>query len=74
MYFSFFGLALAVYYASALGERKRVLPDKLVGIEKLPLDWEQILRVWVVAAGSILAFIWLIKIVSSDAVWRLIHR
>ena len=57
-----------------LVERKRVLPVKLTGIEKLPLDWEQVLRVWVVAAGSILAFIWLIKIVSSDAVWRLVHR
>jgi hypothetical protein len=57
-----------------LVERKRVLPDKLIGIEKLPLDWEQVLRVWVVAAGSILGLIWLIKIVSSDAAWRLIHR
>jgi hypothetical protein len=57
-----------------LVERKRVLPDKLTGIEKLSLDWEQVLRVWVVAAGSILGFIWLIKIVSSDAAWRLVHR
>jgi hypothetical protein len=57
-----------------LVERKRVLPDKLTGIEKLPIDWEQVLRVWVVAAGSVLGFIWLIKIVSSDAAWRLIHR
>ena len=57
-----------------LVERKRVLPDGLTGIEQLPLDWEQVLRVWVVAAGSILGFIWLIKIVSSDAVWRLFHH
>jgi len=57
-----------------LVERKRVLPDELTGIEKLPIDWEQVLRVWVVAAGSILGFIWLIKIASSDAVWRLFHR
>jgi hypothetical protein len=57
-----------------LVERKRILPDKLTGINKLPLDWEQVLRVWVVAAGSILGFIWLIKIVSSDAAWRLVHR
>ena len=56
-----------------LVERKRVLPDKLTGIEELPLDWEQVLRVWVVAAGSILGFIWLIKIVASDAAWRLVH-
>lgn len=57
-----------------LVERKRVFPDKLTGIERLPLDWEQVLRVWVAAAGSILGFIWLIKIASSDAVWRLVHR
>jgi hypothetical protein len=57
-----------------LVERKRILPDKLTGINKLPLDCEQVLRVWVVAAGSILGFIWLIKIVSSDAAWRLVHR
>jgi hypothetical protein len=57
-----------------LVERKRVCPDKLTGIERLPLDWEQVVRVWVVAAGSILGFIWLIKIASSDALWRLVHR
>jgi hypothetical protein len=57
-----------------LVERKRVRTDKLTGIERLPLDWEQVLKVWVVAAGAILTFIWLIKIVTSDAVWRLLHR
>jgi hypothetical protein len=57
-----------------LVERKRVLPDEVSGLEKLPLDWEQVLKVWVVAAGSILAFIWLIKLLSSDTFWRLIHR
>jgi hypothetical protein len=57
-----------------LVERKRVLPDELTGIERLPLDWEQVLRVWVAAAGSIRGFIWLIKIVSSDAAWWLFHR
>jgi len=57
-----------------LVERKRGLPDELVGLERLRLDWEQVLKVWVVAAGSILALIWLIKIVSSDTAWRLVHR
>jgi hypothetical protein len=57
-----------------LVERRRVLPDKLTGIEKLALDWEQVLRVWVVAAGSILGFVWLTKIVSSNGAWRLFHR
>lgn len=55
-------------------ERKRALPDEVTGLEKLPLDWEQVLKVWIVAAGSILGFIWLIKLISSDAVWRLVHR
>ena len=57
-----------------LVERNRALPDKVTGLEKLPLDWEQVLKVWVVAAGSILGFIWLIKIITSDTVWRLVHR
>lgn len=57
-----------------LVERMRVSPHELTVLEKLPLDWEQILKVWVVAAGSILAFIWLIKLVSSDAFWRIVHR
>jgi hypothetical protein len=57
-----------------LVERKRDVPDAVTGIEKLRLDWEQILKVWVVAAGSILLIVWLIKIISSDAVWGLVHR
>lgn len=57
-----------------LVERKRVLPDDVTGLEKLRLDGEQVLKVWVIAAGSILAFIWLIKLASSDAVWTLVHR
>jgi hypothetical protein len=57
-----------------LVERKRASPDELTGLEKLPLDWEQVLKVWIVAAGSILGFIWFIKLISSDAVWRLLHR
>jgi hypothetical protein len=57
-----------------LVERKRALPDQLTGLEKLPLDWEQILRVWVVAAGAILGLIWLIELVCSDAAWKLVHR
>jgi hypothetical protein len=36
-----------------LVERKRVLSDKLIGIEKLPIDWEQVLKVWVVARTAL---------------------
>jgi hypothetical protein len=55
-------------------ERRKDMPDKLTGLEKLPLDWEQVLKVWVVAAGSLLALIWLIKLLSSDAFWKLVHH
>jgi hypothetical protein len=54
-------------------ERNPTLPDIVVGLEKLPLDWEQILGVWVVAAGSIVGFLWLIRLASSDTVGRLLH-
>jgi hypothetical protein len=58
-----------------LVERKRRgSPDELKVLEKLRLDWEQILKIWVVAAGSILAFVGLIQLVSSDAAWRLFHH
>jgi hypothetical protein len=49
-------------------------PDQLTVLEKLPLDWEQVLRIWVAAASAILGFVWIIKIVSSNAVWRLVHH
>jgi len=57
-----------------LVERKRMLPDEVTGLAKLPLDWKQVLKVWIIATGSILGFISLIKLISSDAVWRLFHR
>jgi hypothetical protein len=43
-------------------ERDRKLPDDLHPLEKLPLDWEQVLKVWVVAATSLLALVWLAKL------------
>jgi len=45
-----------------LVERKRGYPGHLTVLEKLRLDWEQILRVWVVAAAGLLALIWLFKL------------
>jgi hypothetical protein len=42
-----------------LVERKRsFLPNDMTVLERLPLDWEQVMRVWVVTAGSLLALIW----------------
>jgi hypothetical protein len=53
-----------------LVERKReFLSNQITFLEKLPLDWEQILKVWVVAAGSLLALIWAFKLLP-----RLLYR
>jgi hypothetical protein len=44
-------------------ERERAwLSDGITVLERLPLDWEQILKVWIVAAGSILVLIWALKL------------
>jgi len=53
-----------------LAERKReLLSIRPTFLEKLPLDWEQVLKVWVVASGSLLALIWLFKLLP-----RLLYR
>lgn len=53
-----------------LAERKReFLSNEITFMEKLPLDWEQVLKVWVVAAGSLLALIWIFKLLP-----RLLYR
>lgn len=57
-----------------LVERKRAFPDHLAVLEKLPLDWEQILRVWIVAVSSIFGSILLIKLLTSDPAWQLWHH
>ena len=57
-----------------LVEQKRGLLSEITGLEKLPLDWEQILKVWVVASGGIVGFLWLIRLISSDAAWKFFHR
>jgi hypothetical protein len=46
-----------------LVERKRAfLSNRMTILKRLPLDWEQVLRVWVVAAGALLALIWAFKL------------
>lgn len=52
-------------------ERRRAFPDHLTILQKLPLDWEQVLRVWIVAVSTIFGFILFIKLLTSDAVWHL---
>ena len=46
-----------------LVERKReFLSNQMTVLEKLPLDWEQVLKVWIVTAGSSLALIWIFRL------------
>lgn len=46
-----------------LVERKRAfLSNPMTILEKLPLDWEQALKVWVVASAALLALIWVFKL------------
>jgi hypothetical protein len=46
-----------------LVERKReFLSNQMTVLERLPLDWEQVLKVWIVTAGSILALIWIFRL------------
>ncbi len=47
---------------SYLVERKRKFPsNEMTILKKLPLDWDQVLKVWVVAATILLALILVIK-------------
>jgi hypothetical protein len=46
-----------------LAEKQRgFLPNQMTVLEKLPLDWEQVLKVWVVASATLLAVIWAFKL------------
>jgi len=44
-------------------ERKRaLLSSEMRVLEKVPLDWEQVLKIWLIAASSLLVLIWLFKL------------
>jgi hypothetical protein len=44
-------------------ERKRgFLSGEMLFLERLPLDWEQVLKVWVVSAAVVLALVWILKL------------
>lgn len=54
-----------------LVERKgRFFRRKTTILKKLPLDWEQVLKVWLAAAVSLLALIWVLRLLRS----LLVHR
>jgi hypothetical protein len=42
-------------------KKRRFLSRKVKILKRLPLDWEQVLRVWAVGAAGLLAVIWLVK-------------
>jgi hypothetical protein len=53
-----------------LVERKReFLSNQMTVLERLPLDWEQVLKVWVVASATLLAVIWMFKLLP-----RILYR
>lgn len=43
-------------------KNRALLSNQVTVLEKLPLDWEQVLKVWVVAFAILLAVIWVIKL------------
>jgi hypothetical protein len=46
-----------------LVERKHeFLSNQMTVLERLPLDWEQVLKVWVVTSAALLAVIWSFKL------------
>ena len=46
-----------------LVERKRAfLSNQMTVLEKLPLGWEQVLKVWVVASATLLAAVWVFEL------------
>ncbi len=53
-----------------LVERKReFLSNQMTVLERIPLDWEQVLKIWVVASATLLAVIWAFKLLP-----RLLYR
>jgi hypothetical protein len=53
-----------------LVERERAfLSNQFTVLKRLPVDWEQVLKVWVVASASLLALIWIFKLLP-----RLLYR
>jgi hypothetical protein len=53
-----------------LVERKReFLSHQMTVLERVPLDWEQVLKVWVVASATLLAAIWVFRLLP-----RILYR
>ena len=42
--------------------RREFVSAEITVLEKIPLDWEQVLKVWVVAAAGLLSVLWAFKL------------
>jgi hypothetical protein len=61
----FFWLPL-IPTSSFVVERKRAfLPGPITVLERIPLDWEQVLKVWIMAAFILLALIWFLRLLPA---------
>ena len=49
--------------------KREFLSNQMTVLERIPLDWEQVLKVWVVASATLLAVIWAFKLLP-----RLLYR
>jgi hypothetical protein len=45
--------------------KKEFLSSEMTVLERLPLDWEQVLKVWIVVAGTLLCLIWVLRLLRS---------
>jgi hypothetical protein len=58
----FFWLPMIPTASYRVTRRKEFLSGEFAVLERLPLQWEQVLTIWIVASSLVLAVIW---------VWRL---
>jgi hypothetical protein len=58
----FFWLPLIPTASYRVTRRKEFLSDEFDVIERLPLQWEQVLTIWIVASSIVLALIWAWKL------------
>jgi hypothetical protein len=65
----FFWLPLIPTGTFLVQRKREFLSNQMTILERLPLDWEQVLKVWVVAFATLLAVIWMFKLLP-----RILYR
>ncbi len=58
----FFWLPLIPTGTFLVERRRAFLSNEVKVLERLPLDWEQVLKVWIVASVALLILIWLVRL------------